>query len=84
MMIVYDLVFFLCKYIFGQLKIEGVILQEVFNEYLCCYQNFEMIYVICEDYWVVVMIDLDDDVVDMLVCIWCLLQLLWGGLGMVG
>lgn len=54
--------------------------EEVFVEYCCCFIDLDMIYVMCEDYCVGVIIDMCFDEEDQKVGWWimCLVQVFWG------
>ena len=83
-MIANDPGFFLKKHIEGQLKTAGATSEEVFNDYLRCYQQPEMIHAVCEDYRAAATLDLEDDAADSEKRIACPLLLLWGAKGTVG
>lgn len=83
-MIGQDPAFFLRKHIDGQLKTPGATSEAVFNDYLRCYQQPEMIHAVCEDYRAAATIDLEHDAQDSEKRIACPLQLLWGEKGTVG
>lgn len=57
----FDPEYFLRHHIKGQLKIEGTLEENVFQEYLRSYRNPETIHAICEDYRAAATIDLADD-----------------------
>ncbi|WP_158781916.1 alpha/beta fold hydrolase [Pantoea sp. BAV 3049] len=83
-LIQHDPAFFLRKHINGQLKTPGAMSEEIFSEYLRCYQQPEMIHAVCEDYRAAATTDLQDDAEDQDKRIQCPLLLLWGELGTVG
>lgn len=83
-MIGHDPAFFLRKHIDGQLKTAGATSEAVFNDYLRCYQQPEMIHAVCEDYRAAATVDLEHDAEDSDKRIVCPLQLLWGEKGTVG
>lgn len=83
-MIGHDPAMFLRKHIDGQLKTPGATEDEIFNDYLRCYQNNAMIHAVCEDYRAAATIDLDDDAQDSDKRIEAPLLLLWGEKGTVG
>ena len=60
----FDPEYFLRHHIKGQLKIEGTLEENVFQEYLRSYCNPETIHAICEDYRAAATIDLADDKAD--------------------
>lgn len=80
----FDPEYFLRHHIKGQLKIEGTLEENVFQEYLRSYRNPETIHAICEDYRAAATIDLADDKVDADKRIEAPLHLLWGARGTVG
>lgn len=80
----FDPEYFLRHHIKGQLKIEGTLEENVFQEYLRSYCNPETIHAICEDYRAAATIDLADDKVDADKRIEAPLHLLWGARGTVG
>lgn len=80
----FDPEYFLRHHIKGQLKIEGALEENVFQEYLRSYRNPETIHAICEDYRAAATIDLADDKVDADKRIEAPLHLLWGARGTVG
>ena len=57
----FDPEYFLRHHIKGQLKIEGTLEENIFQEYLRSYRNSETIHAICEDYRAAATIDLADD-----------------------
>lgn len=83
-MIGHDPAFFLKKHIEGQLKTPDATSEEIFHDYLRCYQQPEMIHAVCEDYRAAATIDLEHDAQDSDKRIACPLQLLWGEKGTVG
>lgn len=83
-MIGYDPAYYLRHHIEGQIKIKGVVEDEVFAEYLRCYQDPAEIHAICEDYRAAATIDLEDEARDAEKRIEAPLFLLWGGRGTVG
>ena len=83
-MIGHDPALFLRKHINGQLKTPGATEEDIFQDYLRCYQNPAMIHAVCEDYRAAATIDLDDDARDGDKRIACPLLLLWGEQGTVG
>lgn len=80
----FDPEYFLRHHIKGQLKIEGTLEENVFQEYLRSYRNPETIHAICEDYRAAATIDLADDKADADKRIEAPLHLLWGARGTVG
>ena len=80
----FDPEYFLRHHIKGQLKIEGALEENVFQEYLRSYRNPETIHAICEDYRAAATIDLADDKADADKRIEAPLHLLWGARGTVG
>lgn len=80
----FDPEYFLRHHIKGQLKIEGALKENVFQEYLRSYRNPETIHAICEDYRAAATIDLADDKADADKRIEAPLHLLWGARGTVG
>lgn len=74
----FDPEYFLRHHIKGQLKIEGTLEENVFQEYLRSYRNPETIHAICEDYRAAATIDLADDKADADKRIEAPLHLLWG------
>ncbi|WP_312839718.1 alpha/beta fold hydrolase, partial [Pantoea piersonii] len=68
----------------GQLKTADATSEAVFNDYLRCYQQPEMIHAVCEDYRAAATLDLEDDAADSEKRIACPLLLLWGEKGTVG
>lgn len=80
----FDPEYFLRHHIKGQLKIEGTLEENVFQEYLRSYRNPETIHAICEDYRAAATIDLADDKADADKRIEAPLYLLWGARGTVG
>ncbi|WP_239952708.1 alpha/beta fold hydrolase [Pantoea sp. Z09] len=75
--------FFLRKHLDGQLKTPDATPEAIFNDYLRCYQQPEMIHAVCEDYRAAATVDLEDDAADSR-RIACPLLLLWGAKGTVG
>ena len=76
--------FFLRKHIDGQLKTPNALSDEIFKDYLRCYENPKMIHAVCEDYRAAATIDLSDDDSDQDKLIQCPLLVLWGSKGTVG
>ena len=80
----FDPEYFLRHHIKGQLKTDGALEEEVFQEYLRCYRDPAVIHAICEDYRAAATIDLVDDAADEGKRIVAPLHLLWGARGTVG
>jgi haloacetate dehalogenase len=72
--------FFLRTWAFGGL-IPGVISEEVFAEYLRCFQNPNTLHAMCEDYRAAASIDLEHDQADLDQKIQCPVLVLWGSKG---
>jgi len=85
-MIGHDPEFFLRKHVNGQLADAdaGHVSEDVFNEYLRCYQKPETIAAVCEDYRAAATIDLEHDATDSNERVTAPLLALWGGKGTVG
>lgn len=79
-----DPAFFLNKHISGQIKTPGATEPRVFEDYLRCYQQPEMLHAVCEDYRAAATIDLEDDEADKHLRITSPLLALWGEKGTVG
>jgi haloacetate dehalogenase len=76
--------FFLRSHIRGQLKTDGAVEPEVFDEYLRCYRDPRTIQAICEDYRAAATIDLEHDAADADARVQAPLLALWGAKGTVG
>jgi haloacetate dehalogenase len=72
--------FFLRKWAFGGL-IPEVITEQVFAEYLRCFQNPDTLHAMCEDYRAAASIDLEHDEADLHKKIQCPVMVLWGSKG---
>lgn len=76
--------YFLRRHIAGQVKTKGAVSEEIFLEYLRCYQDPDTIRAICEDYRAAASIDLEHDAADAHVKLKMPLLALWGAKGVVG
>jgi haloacetate dehalogenase len=76
--------FFLRKHIEGQSKTAGSTSEQLFQEYLRCYNDPATRHAICEDYRAAATIDLDHDAADAERRIEVPLLALWGAKGTVG
>ncbi len=83
-MISSDPEYFLRRHIAGQVKKTGAVSEEIFQEYLRCYQNPDTIRAICEDYRAAASIDLEHDAADAHIKLKAPLLALWGENGVVG
>lgn len=72
--------FFLRTWVFGGL-IPDVISEQVFAEYLRCFQNPNTLHAMCEDYRAAASIDLEHDQADLDQKIRCPILVLWGSKG---
>jgi len=81
-----DIEYFLRSHVNGQLANPDAnhVSEEVFNEYLRCYRQPDMISAVCEDYRAAASIDLEHDAVDSATRVKAPLLALWGDKGTVG
>lgn len=79
-----DPAYFLRRHIDGQVRTPGAVSDEVFAEYLRCYEDPLTIHSICEDYRAAAGIDLEHDAADGGQKITAPLLALWGRKGVVG
>jgi len=81
-----DIEYFLRSHVNGQLANSDAnhVSEEVFNEYLRCYRQPDMISAVCEDYRAAASIDLEHDAADSVTRVKAPLLALWGDKGTVG